>query len=237
MSSRPPRLAASSRPRFIASSAVCWLTSSCSSRAIRERSSSCATRRRQPSARSRSLVARSSAWLCSTWSSARRRRMICASRPATSPDCTVRIVAATAIYTYTGSWCQAAGSRTSPPPAPRASIASTTVTSQPGTPRNIPMVCLLLQPATALDAQLRQRPRKRRVDRREFLVRDLVAEPGGGALARFLRPRLVDVLGRDRHVGDDRHAVAGDLDQPLADGHEGLARALAHDHLARNDLG
>ena len=47
-----------------------------------------------------------------------------------------------------------------------------------------------LHAAAALDLQLRERSRQRRVDRRDFFVGDLVAQAGRGALARFLGPAL-----------------------------------------------
>ena len=90
--------------------------------------------------------------------------------------------------------------------------------------------------AAPLDLQLRQRPRQRRVHRRDLLVRDLFAQPRRGALPRLLDHRFVDLLGLDRHVGDDRHARGGDLHQPLADGERPVDAVLRHDDLARDDL-
>ena len=45
-----------------------------------------------------------------------------------------------------------------------------------------------LRPAAPFDLQLRQRARERRVDRRDFFVGDLLAQPGGGALRALPRP-------------------------------------------------
>ncbi len=63
--------------------------------------------------------------------------------------------------------------------------------------------------------ELRKRPRQRRVDRRNFLVRDLLAKSGSRAFTRFRGFGFVDVLGRNGHVCDDRHTVMVDVDEPL----------------------
>ena len=58
-----------------------------------------------------------------------------------------------------------------------------------------------------------------------------------GALAGFFRLGLIDVLGADRHVGEDGDAVAGDLHEAVADGEEVILSALARSDLARDHLG
>ena len=49
----------------------------------------------------------------------------------------------------------------------------------------------------------------------------------GRALPRLLDLGLVDVIGGDGHVGDDRDAIGCDLDDAFADGQERLVAVLA----------
>src|SRR5438477_11221085 len=83
-----------------------------------------------------------------------------------------------------------------------------------------------LPPVTSLDAQLGQRAGERPVDGRDFLIGDLVAQAGRGALARFRSPGFVDIPGRDGHVRDDGDAAAGDLDESFAHTNEIVVTVL-----------
>ena len=79
--------------------------------------------------------------------------------------------------------------------------------------------------------------RERGVNVRGFLVGDFLGEPGLGQPAGFLGFRFVNVIGFDRHVGKNGHAVAGDLHKAVADGEENRVLALLRDDFARDQLG
>src|SRR6266850_1283360 len=91
-------------------------------------------------------------------------------------------------------------------------------------------------PAAALDAQLRQGTDQGGVGGGNLLGGELLVQPRLGAPARLLGLGLVDALGRDGHVGEDGHAIARDLHQPLSDRQELIASGLACDELARHQL-
>jgi hypothetical protein len=92
------------------------------------------------------------------------------------------------------------------------------------------------RPAVAcLDVELRERARESGVDSRDLFVGDPVAQPRLGAAPCFFDAGCVDPVGRDRHVRHDRHALAGDFDETLANGEKLVAAIFAHDHFAGHD--
>ena len=67
----------------------------------------------------------------------------------------------------------------------------------------------------AFDFQLRKRMRQRGAHIRDFLVREFLRQAFLGTFAGLFRFGLVNVRGFDRHIGQDRHARASDLDETL----------------------
>ena len=64
----------------------------------------------------------------------------------------------------------------------------------------------------------------------------LSASRAAARCARFLDLRFVDPVGRNRHVGHDRHAVGGHFHEPFADGEVSVLTVAGDDHLARHEL-
>ena len=75
-----------------------------------------------------------------------------------------------------------------------------------------------------LDLELGRGVGERGLNVRGFLVADFLGQAGFGPLPGFLGLGLVNVVGLDRHVGEDGHAVAGDLHKTVADGEENSFR-------------
>ena len=76
------------------------------------------------------------------------------------------------------------------------------------------------------------------MDMRSFLVGDLLGEPALGELPCFLGFGLVNVVSRNRHVGEDGHTVAGDLNKAVADELSAVHQYLYfHFHLEDQGLG
>ena len=67
---------------------------------------------------------------------------------------------------------------------------------------------------------------ERGVNVRGFFVGDFLGQAGFGQLAGFLGLGFVNVVGFDGHVGENGHAVAGDLHKAVADGEENRVLAL-----------
>ena len=72
----------------------------------------------------------------------------------------------------------------------------------------------------AFDFELRQRMRERRACGSSFFFVEFFRQARFGASAGFFGFGFVDVLRADRHVGQDRDAVAGDFHKAFADGQE-----------------
>jgi thymidylate synthase len=84
-----------------------------------------------------------------------------------------------------------------------------------------------LRCVTPLHVELRGGVHERGVNGGGLLVAQLLREPGLGLAAGFLGLGLVNVIGLDGHVGQHRHALAGDLHKAVAHGQKNVLPALS----------
>ena len=77
---------------------------------------------------------------------------------------------------------------------------------------------------------------ERSLNARGFFVSDLLSEARFGALAGFLGLGFVNVIGTNRHVGENGDTVAGDLHKAVTNGKKNGFPALLRDDFARDEL-
>ena len=91
-------------------------------------------------------------------------------------------------------------------------------------------------PPLAFDLELGRGLHKRGMNVRGFFVGDFFGQARFSPLAGFLGPGFVNVFGANRHVGKNRHAIAGHLHEAVANSEEDRVRPLLCDDFARAQL-